>query len=172
MVSGSPERIINSTRRLRARPCGVSLEAIGWLASRPMASRRSGAMPLSTSRRTTLVARTADQADRRVFRVAMHAPGICAEAEHEGEGRLYADGDTKGVTFETRAVAQSDQVHVYGGFQAKNRQFIDAVKNGTQPESCFADAIKTMAVAETILAQHLLSANKSMQANREIDFDG
>ena len=97
---------------------------------------------------------------RRVFRVAMHAAGICAEAEHEGEGRLYADGDTKGITFETRAVAQSDQPYVYGGFQAKNRQFIDAVKSGTQPESCFADAIKTMTVAETILAQNLLSVGK------------
>jgi virulence factor len=94
---------------------------------------------------------------RRIFRVGMHAAGICAEAEHEGEGRLYADGDTKGTLYETRAVAQSNDLYVYGGFQAKNRQFIDAVKAGRQPESNFADAIKTMKVAETILAQALLS---------------
>lgn len=94
---------------------------------------------------------------RRIFRVAMHAAGICAEAEHEGEGRLFADGDTKGVVYETRAVAQSNEVYVFGGFQAKNRQFIDALKRGTQPESNFADAIKTMTVAETILAQALLA---------------
>jgi predicted dehydrogenase len=93
---------------------------------------------------------------RRIFRVAMHAPGICDEAEHEGVGRLYADGDTQGTSYETRAVAQSDEFHVFGGFQAKNRQFIDAVKGGTQPESNFADAVKTMQVAETILAQSLL----------------
>jgi predicted dehydrogenase len=97
---------------------------------------------------------------RRIFRVAMHAPGICAEAEHEGEGRLYADGDTKGTRFETRAVANSEQLYVFGGFQAKNRQFIDAVKSGTQPESNFADALKTMEVAEMILAQALLSGRK------------
>ncbi|MEN6548579.1 MAG: Gfo/Idh/MocA family oxidoreductase, partial [Armatimonadia bacterium] len=30
---------------------------------------------------------------RRVFRLQMHAPGICAELEHEVGGRLYADGD-------------------------------------------------------------------------------
>jgi hypothetical protein len=90
----------------------------------------------------------------------MHAPGICAEAEHEGEGRLYADGDTKGMVFETRAVANSDQLYVFGGFQAKNRQFVDAVKSGTQPESNFADALKTMEVAEMILAQTLLSERK------------
>ena len=86
----------------------------------------------------------------------MHAPGICVEAEHEDKGYLYADGDTKGVEFDTRQMAGSDEVHVYGGFQAKNREFIDAVKTGTQPSSCFADAIKTMEVAELILAQALL----------------
>lgn len=93
---------------------------------------------------------------RRIFKVEMHAPGICVEAEHEGKGRLYADGDTKGVEFDTRQVAGSDEFHVYGGFQAKNREFIDAVKSGTQPASCFADAIKTMEVAEIILAQTFL----------------
>jgi len=93
---------------------------------------------------------------RRIFKVEMHAPGICAEAEHEGKGRLYADGDTKGIEFDTRQMAGSDEFHVFGGFQAKNREFIDAVKSGTQPSSCFADAIKTMEVAEIILAQALL----------------
>jgi predicted dehydrogenase len=93
---------------------------------------------------------------RRIFRVEMHAPGICAEAEHEGKGRLYADGDTQGVEYDTRAVAGSDELFVYAGFQAKNREFIDAVKQRAQPPSCFADAVKTMEVAERILAQALL----------------
>jgi len=93
---------------------------------------------------------------RRIFKVEMHAPGICVEAEHENKGRLYADGDTKGVEYDTRAIAGSNDLYVYGGFQAKNREFIDAVKNGTQPSSNFADALKTMEVAETILAQTLL----------------
>jgi predicted dehydrogenase len=93
---------------------------------------------------------------RRIFRVEMHAPGICVEAEHEGVGMLYADGDTQGVAYETRQVAGSDELHVYGGFQAKNREFIDCVKVGAQPGSYFGDAVKTMEVAETILAQALL----------------
>jgi predicted dehydrogenase len=92
---------------------------------------------------------------RRIFKVEMHAPGICAEAEHENKGRLYTDGDTQGLEFDTRAVAGSDELYVYGGFQAKNREFIDAVKTGTQPSSNFADALKTMEVAEMILAQAL-----------------
>jgi len=92
---------------------------------------------------------------RRVFRVQMHAPGICAEAEHEGKGVLYADGDTTGVTFDTREVSGSDELFVYGGFQAKNREFIDCLKEKRRPGSHFADAVKTMEVAEMILAQNL-----------------
>jgi len=93
---------------------------------------------------------------RRIFRVEMHAPGICVEAEHEGQGIVYADGDTEGVVYDTREVAGSDDFFVYGGFQAKNREFIDCVKTGQQPSSNFSDAVKTMEVVEKILAQTLL----------------
>ena len=89
---------------------------------------------------------------RRVFRVEMHAPGVCAEAEHEKRGTLYVEGNYEGQTFTTQEVAGSDQSHVYGGFAAKNREFIDAIKGGAQPSSHFGDAIKTMEVAETILS--------------------
>ena len=94
---------------------------------------------------------------RRVFRVQMHAPGICAEAEHEDTGVLYADGDTEGIWFDTRTVAGSDELYQFGGFRAKHQEFIDCVKAGTQPSSCFADALKTMEVAEKILAMGLLA---------------
>jgi len=93
---------------------------------------------------------------RRIFRVQMHAPGICAEAEHEGKGRLYADGDTTGIEYDTRQVAGSDEFFVFGGFQAKNREFVDCLKAGRQPGSNFSDALKTMEIAEKILA-HALS---------------
>jgi virulence factor len=93
---------------------------------------------------------------RRVFSVEMHAPNICAEAEHEGKGYLYANGDTKGVEYDSREMAGGDELFQYGGFQAKNREFIDCLKAGTQPSSHFADALKTMEVAEVILAQALL----------------
>jgi predicted dehydrogenase len=94
---------------------------------------------------------------RRIFKVEMHAMGICAEAEHGNKGYLYADGDTKGVAYDTREIAGSDDLFVYGGFQAKNREFIDALKSAKQPASNFADAVKTIEVAETILAQSLLA---------------
>ena len=92
---------------------------------------------------------------RRIFRVEMHAPGICAEADLEGKGYVYANGDVGGVEYDARQVAGSDELYVYGGFLAKNREFIDCVKEGRQPQSSFEDALKTMEVAERILAAAL-----------------
>jgi virulence factor len=89
---------------------------------------------------------------RRIFSVEMHAPGICVEAEHEGKGHLYADGDTTGIEFDTRTIAGSNELFVFGGFQAKHREFIDCLKSGNQPGSNFQDALKTMEIAEKILA--------------------
>ncbi len=93
---------------------------------------------------------------RRIFKVEMHASGICVEAEIEGKGHLYADGDTEGVEYDTREEAGSDETYVFGGFRAKNREFIDAVGAKKQPPSHFADALKTMEIAEMILAASLL----------------
>ncbi|MBN1249682.1 MAG: Gfo/Idh/MocA family oxidoreductase [Anaerolineae bacterium] len=93
---------------------------------------------------------------RRIFDVEMHAPGICVEAEHEGKGVLYADGDTEGIVYDTREEAGGDAFFKYGGFQAKNREFIDCLKAGTLPGSHFGDAVKTMEIAEKVLAQSLL----------------
>jgi len=97
---------------------------------------------------------------RRIFSIEMHAPGVCAEAELEGKGYLYADGDTKGVEYDTREVAGSEELRVFGGFEAKNREFIDCLKSGTQPASNFADAVKTMEVAERILGAALLGGHR------------
>jgi predicted dehydrogenase len=79
---------------------------------------------------------------RRVFRVEMHAPGIWADGDQEGTARLYANGDTTGVEYNARTVAGSDQTYVYGGFQAKNREFVDSLKTGTDVTSSpFRDCV-------------------------------
>lgn len=93
---------------------------------------------------------------RRIFRVELHAPGICAEADPEGQGVLYADGDTQGIVSDTRTVSGSDQLYGFGGFRDKSREFLDGVRSGSRPGSHFGDAVKTMEVAEKILAQALL----------------
>lgn len=94
---------------------------------------------------------------RRTFRVQMHAPGICAEAEHENKGMLYADGDTAGKEFDTREVAGRDENFVYGGYQAKSREFINAVRERSLPASHFGDALKTMELADRVLAAATLA---------------
>lgn len=95
---------------------------------------------------------------RRVFRVEMHAPGICGEVEHEGKGRVYVDGDYQGVEYDTREVAGSDEWYVYAGYRAKNREFIDCVRSGRQPDSSFEDALKTMEIAAKVLGQEALTS--------------
>jgi hypothetical protein len=86
----------------------------------------------------------------------MHAPGGYADIELEGDAKLYLEGNYAGETFNTKDVAGSDQNYVYGGFRAKNREFIDSLKSGTDVcSSPFRDTIKTMRVCHTILSQAL-----------------
>jgi len=94
---------------------------------------------------------------RRIFRIQMHAPGIYVDAEVEKEARLYADGNYQGVLTTTQEAAGSEDGLVFCGFLAKNREFIDSLKSGTElTSSPFRDCVKTMQVAEKILAQALL----------------
>ncbi len=93
---------------------------------------------------------------RRIFRVGMHAPGVCAEADPEDRGALYADGDTAGAGWDTREAAGCDDLFGFGGFRDKHREFLDCVRSGGCPGSHFGDAVKTMEVAERILAQALI----------------
>jgi virulence factor len=102
---------------------------------------------------------------RRVFRVEMHAPGIAVDAEVEGAAWIYAGGDYDGKRFEATEVAGSDELFVYGGFQAKHREFIDVLRGRAERTSSpFSDTVKTMEVAETILAQDLLRGRRHSSA--------
>lgn len=94
---------------------------------------------------------------KRIFAVEMHSLGIFAEAEHETNGYLYKDGSLDGIEYTASGSAGSDEFHVKTGVLAAADDFVGCCLNGGQPMSCFSDAIKTMKVAETILAQALLS---------------
>ena len=94
---------------------------------------------------------------RRIFRVQMHVPGVAAEADVEGKGYLYAEGKTTGEEYDAREVAGGEQTYVFGGFRAKNREFIDSLRTGREvTTSPFRDCVKTMEIAEKILAQAIL----------------
>jgi len=94
---------------------------------------------------------------KRIFSVEMHAPGVYAEVEHETGGRLYADGDLKGVEYSAEKEAGSSAFHVYTGVEKLVRNFVDCCRSGERPLSDFSSALKTMEAAEKILAQGLLS---------------
>jgi predicted dehydrogenase len=94
---------------------------------------------------------------RRIFRVNMHAPGICAEADPEKEAFLYAEGDYEGERFDSKTVAGSEELFIYGGFQQKSQEFIRSVLSGNETTSSpFRDTLKTMEICDTILSQAML----------------
>jgi virulence factor len=91
---------------------------------------------------------------RRVFRTQIHVPGGYADIEVEADAHVYLDNSYKGESLTTQEAANSDQNFVFGGFQAKNREFIDSLKTGNDVcSSPFRDTVKTMRVCQTILAQ-------------------
>ena len=95
---------------------------------------------------------------RRVFRVQMHAPNIYCDAEVESKGLLYKDGDYEGEEHDCFEVAGGKSNWEAFGFRDKNREFIDSIKTGNDVTSSpFRDCVKTMQIAEVILAQALLS---------------
>lgn len=94
---------------------------------------------------------------RRTFRVEVHSPQICGEGDLEQAGYVFEDGDTKGVEVTAVDAAGSAELFAYGGFLAKSAEFIESVRTRELPSSHFGDAVKTMEVAELILARDLVA---------------
>ena len=93
---------------------------------------------------------------RRVFRTQMHVPGGYADVEVEAEAKVYLDNNYEGETLTTEEAAGSDKNFIFGGFAAKNREFIDSLKTGEQLcSSPFRDTVKTMRVCQAILGRAL-----------------
>ena len=99
---------------------------------------------------------------RRTFGVEVHAPGFMAEGDLEvGASMWTADGRTD---LEAAEVAGSNELYRLGGFRDKSAEFIEAVRTRRPASSDFADALKTMLVAETILAHALLREERAPAA--------
>jgi len=99
---------------------------------------------------------------RRLFRVELHAPGVFADVDPERDARVYLEGDTMGDAYTASDVAGSDEPWVFGGFRAKHREFVDSILTGVDSTSSpFRDVVKTMELAETVLARPLFGRQSS-----------
>ena len=80
----------------------------------------------------------------------MHAPGISTICEIE-KTLVIKEGDPVGKTYRAEEVAGSTEARICGGYKQENDHFIECIKKGKQPLTHFADAAKTMELAEAIM---------------------
>ena len=93
---------------------------------------------------------------RRIWRMQMHATGIYTDAEIEGKAILYREGDYNGEEYDARDVGESNILRIYGGFESKNKEFIDSIKyNDHRTSSPFKDALETMRLTYKIISNSI-----------------
>ncbi|NPV07318.1 MAG: Gfo/Idh/MocA family oxidoreductase [Anaerolineae bacterium] len=92
----------------------------------------------------------------RVHTFELHAPGFGAFVNPDpgGQAVVYRAGKET-LTIGAEEAAESQERHHVYGFFGESRHFIDCVKEGIETECGFADAAKTMALADDILASCL-----------------
>ncbi len=94
---------------------------------------------------------------RRIFRTEFSAVNATAYVDADRESWFVADGGepevTPSIDFGRPAVrpGEEPQPQHWLGFWHEHRHFIDCVGSGAQPESHFADAVKSMELVERIL---------------------
>jgi predicted dehydrogenase len=86
----------------------------------------------------------------RIHIFEMHARGISAYVNPDvgGKAVIYTAEGIKEIT--TVEAAGTDAAYKAYGFYGENRHFIDCIKGGRRPDTCFADAVKTMELVNLI----------------------
>ena len=86
----------------------------------------------------------------RIHIFEMHAREISAYINPDAGGRAVLH-TPEGITEITpEAAAGSDATHRVYGFYGESRHFVDAILQDRQPDTCFADAVKTMELVSAI----------------------
>ena len=86
----------------------------------------------------------------RIHIFEMHAQEISAYINPDAGGRAVLH-TPEGITEITpEAAAGSDATHRVYGFYGESRHFVDAILQDRQPDTCFADAVKTMELVSAI----------------------
>jgi predicted dehydrogenase len=88
-----------------------------------------------------------------IFRAEIHGRNISACVDAERQSYVVADSGEPEV-FESRSFGKpyGDEPEHWLGFWHESRHFIDCVREGRQPSSNFADAVKTVELIQRIYA--------------------
>lgn len=89
-------------------------------------------------------------AGRRFFEVEMHANTVSFFGDPMTEGRVYADDQLDPVAVLDAATLGGDEAWRAHGFHQINTDFIACIREGRQPETNLADAVKTMEFLDAI----------------------
>ena len=92
---------------------------------------------------------------KRVHTFEMHARGISAFVDGDDCARIYQDNKADASIRTADEAAASSETHKSYGFFFENRHFIDCVKANRQPQTCFADATRTMELVDRIYVARL-----------------
>lgn len=86
----------------------------------------------------------------RVHNFEIHGEGISAFIDPDSVSYVIDNSKRQDIDF--IGVAGSDEEYKLSGFFGQSRHFIDCIKKGEQPETNFADAVKTMELVDRIKA--------------------
>ncbi len=89
----------------------------------------------------------------RVHTFEMHGLGIAAFCDADTQAVVHKDNQLNVEVIAATEAAGSEERHKSYGFWHENRHFIDCIKAGQEPETCFTDAAKTMDLVESIFRQ-------------------
>ena len=92
----------------------------------------------------------------RTFNVEIHSPGASYFCDPEIEGRLHVGNDVEPTQrldpFEFSGATEA--YRAFGGYDT-SVHFVDCLRRGVQPETCFADGIKTMELVDAVYASQI-----------------
>jgi len=113
------------------------------------------------------------QTGGRVHRFEVHGPGVSAFIDlgfggadcgatilsHKGKAQYSlasrGTGDQGLVRIDGKELAGSDEFYRYYGFYQEDRHFIDCLREGKEPETSIHDAVKSMELAEMLVANRI-----------------
>ena len=90
---------------------------------------------------------------RRIFRAEIHGPNVTAYVDPDRDSYIVTDdGEPEVRPSSDYGKELGGEPHHWLGFWHEHRHFIDCIKEGKQPSSHFADAVKTMELVDRIYA--------------------